>query len=122
MVVPQYLTRAGNFTLDANRQIVNADGMFVLSVRWWSIITLDEEVTAFSISQDGTIIAIDQTGLATPTDFSIGVAKVVNPGGLEKVGGNLYRMTPNANPDGELIVGYSSRSRSWYRFNRIWST
>lgn len=28
---PTYLTRAGNFTLDANRQLVNADGMFVLS-------------------------------------------------------------------------------------------
>jgi flagellar hook protein FlgE len=101
---PQYLTRAGNFTLDSNRQLVNADGMFVLSSDG-GIITLEEEVTAFSISQDGTIISIDQTGLATPTDFLVGVAKVVNPGGLEKVGGSLYRMTPNANPEGELVIG-----------------
>lgn len=101
---PQYLTRAGNFTLDANRQLVNSDGMFVLSSEGAPIV-LDEAVTAFSISQDGTIISIDQDGLATPTDFKIGVAKVVNPGGLEKVGGNLYRMTPNANPDGELTIG-----------------
>ncbi|RKP55463.1 flagellar hook-basal body complex protein [Cohnella endophytica] len=101
---PQYLTRAGNFTLDANRQLVNADGMFVLSSDGAPIV-LDEAVTAFSISQDGTIISIDQEGLATPTDFKIGVAKVVNPGGLEKVGGNLYRMTPNANAGGELTIG-----------------
>jgi flagellar hook protein FlgE len=29
---------------------------------------------------------------------------VVNPGGLEKVGGNLYRLTPNADTE-ELVVG-----------------
>ncbi|MFC5472021.1 flagellar basal body rod protein FlgG [Cohnella suwonensis] len=101
---PQYLTRAGNFTLDANRQLVNSDGMFVLSSEGAPIV-LDETITAFSISQDGTIVSVDQDGLATPTDFKIGVAKVVNPGGLEKVGGSLYRMTPNANPEGELTIG-----------------
>lgn len=101
---PQYLTRAGNFTLDANRQLVNGDGMFVMSADDGGPIVLDEGVTAFSISQDGTIVSIDQDGIATPTEFKVGVAKVVNPGGLEKVGGNLYRMTPNANPDGELVV------------------
>ncbi len=94
----QYLTRAGNFTLDANRQLVNADGMFVLAAGG-GIITLGEEVTAFSISNNGMIVSIDQNGIATPTDIAIGVTKVVNPSGLEKVGGNLYRMTPNANPD-----------------------
>ena len=31
----------------------------------------------------------------------LGVVKVVNPSGLEKLGGNLYRMTANANPDGD---------------------
>ena len=32
----------------------------------------------------------------------IGIGKVVNPEGLEKIGGNLYRMTANANPDGDV--------------------
>ncbi|KIL35293.1 flagellar basal body rod protein FlgG [Cohnella kolymensis] len=101
----QFLTRAGNFTLDSNRQLVNADGMFVMAADDGGPITLDEAVTAFSIGQDGTVMAIDQSGNATATEFKIGVAKVVNPGGLEKVGGNLYRMTPNANPDSALTVG-----------------
>lgn len=96
-----YLTRAGNFDLDANRQLVNADGMFVLD-SGGGIIQLDEEVTAFSISQTGEIISIGADGLAAPTGVFIAVTVVANPGGLEKVGGNLYRMTPNANPDGEL--------------------
>ncbi|TVX97660.1 flagellar hook-basal body complex protein [Cohnella terricola] len=107
---PRYLTRAGNFDLDANRQLVNADGMFVLAGDDGdgAPIQLDEGVTAFSISQTGEIIAIGADGRAEPTGIFIGVAIVANPGGLEKVGGNLYRMTPNANPDSELIVGFAS--------------
>jgi len=99
----QYLTRAGNFTLDASRQLVNADGMFVLQAGG-DIITLDEGITAFSISQNGEVIAIGADGIAEPTGMFVGVVKVQNPGGLEKVGGNLYRMTPNANPEGELEI------------------
>lgn len=95
-----YLTRAGNFTLDANRQLVNADGMLVASSEGEVPIQLDEAVTAFSISQSGEIISIGADGNATGTGTFIGVAKVTNPGGLEKVGGNLYRVTANANADG----------------------
>ncbi|OXS59679.1 flagellar basal body rod protein FlgG [Cohnella sp. CIP 111063] len=102
-----YLTRAGNFDLDANRQLVNADGMFVLD-SGGGIIQLDAEVTAFSISQTGEIIAIGADGLAEPTGIFIAVTVVSNPGGLEKVGGNLYRMTPNANPEGELELGQAA--------------
>ncbi|WP_168122247.1 flagellar basal body rod protein FlgG [Paenibacillus sp. HB172176] len=95
----QLLTRAGNFTLDADRQLVTSDGMFVLSSDG-SPIVLDEEVTAFSIAQDGTIIGVTADGQTEVAQ--IGIAKVVNPSGLEKLGGNLYRMTVNANPDGEF--------------------
>ncbi|WP_256761367.1 flagellar basal body rod protein FlgG [Cohnella sp. WQ 127256] len=100
---PNYLTRAGNFILDANRQLVNADGMFVRSVDG-DIITLEAEVKAFSISQTGEIISIDAEGLSTATGVFVGVAVVSNPSGLEKVGGNLYRMTPNADAE-ELVIG-----------------
>jgi flagellar hook protein FlgE len=95
-----YLTRAGNFTLDASRQLVNADGLLVASSDGTVPIQLDAAVTAFSIAQDGQIISIGADGNATPTGTYIGLAKVTNPGGLEKVGGNLYRVTANANTDG----------------------
>ncbi|MCC3376232.1 flagellar basal body rod protein FlgG [Cohnella sp. REN36] len=101
---PAYLTRAGNFTFDANRQLVNADGMFVMQADGGGIIQLPEDVTSYAIQQDGSIVSIDQDGNPTATGSVIGVAKVQNPGGLEKIGGNLYRMTPNANPDGELNI------------------
>jgi len=93
-----YLTRAGNFTLDGNRQLVTADGMFVQAAGGGNIV-LDEEVTAFSIAQDGSIIAIGADGSSEPTGIQIGVVKVANPAALEKVGGNLYRYNANANPD-----------------------
>ncbi|GGG12362.1 flagellar basal body rod protein FlgG [Paenibacillus abyssi] len=98
-----YLTRAGNFTLDANRQLVTGDGYFVNTVGG-GLITLGEEVTAFSIAQDGTIIAVNADGTSEPTDFQVGVVRVVNPNGLEKIGGNMYRVTPNASPDGVEVV------------------
>jgi flagellar basal-body rod protein FlgF len=99
-----YLTRAGNFTLDATGYLVNADGMYVLDSGGAAIQINPEEVTAFSISQDGSILPVDADGNAGEALAQIGVVKVVNPAGLEKVGGNLYRMTPNANPEAELTI------------------
>lgn len=98
---PTYLTRAGNFTLDGNRQLVNGDGLFVLSSDGEPIV-LGEEVTSFSIGQDGSILAVTVDG--TEAIAQLGIIKVVNPSGLEKVGGNLYQMTANANPDGEFEI------------------
>lgn len=98
-----YLTRAGNFTLDAERKLVNSDGMLVLDTAGTPI-QLGEDVTAFSISQNGEIISVLADGTSQPTGVSIGVVKVTNPGGLDKIGGNLYRSTPNAILDGALEI------------------
>lgn len=95
-----YLTRAGDFHLDAARNLVTSDGMLVMSSEGEPI-TLGEEVTAFTIAQDGSIIQKMADGTTEPGPF-IGVAKVTNPEGLEKIGSNMYRMTLNANADGEL--------------------
>jgi flagellar hook protein FlgE len=92
------LTRAGNFTVDANRNLVNSDGMFVMSSDG-DIITIDEEITAFSISQNGELIAVNADGTSEATGTFVAVARVTNPAGLDKVGGNLYRMTPNADAE-----------------------
>jgi flagellar hook protein FlgE len=101
-----YLTRAGNFTLDANRDLVTSDGLHVMTVGGSDKITLPVEVTAFTISQDGKIIGIDNTGASTDTGIQIGIIKVTNPGGLEKIGGNLYRSNSNSdvNPTPEVVA------------------
>lgn len=99
-----YLTRAGNFTIDAARQLVNGDGMRVLSADGEAIV-LDEDITAFRISATGEIISVLADGTTENTGIFIGVVPVANPAGLEKIGGNLYQMTTNANPEGELEIG-----------------
>lgn len=96
-----FLTRAGNFNLDAANQLVNGDGMRVLSSDGEPIV-LDEDITAFSIAQNGEIISVAADGTAEQTGIFIGVVRVTNPAGLEKLGGNLYRVTPNAMLDGEI--------------------
>jgi flagellar hook protein FlgE len=90
-----YLTRAGNFGLDALGNLVNSDGMLVVDNAGGPINIDPASVVQFSISQDGTIIK-KLVGGAIDNATKIGVYKVSNPAGLEKIGGNLYRATPNS--------------------------
>lgn len=68
------------------------------------VIELEDDIVAFSISQTGEIIAKRDDGTTEATDIRLGVIKVVNPEGLEKIGGNLYRLTPNAVEEGEAEI------------------
>lgn len=94
-----FLTRDGNFKLDAAGQVVTADGRLVMGVDGGPLPIIDTaEVTAFSIDQSGQFIGVNVDGTSAPIDgMQLAVVKVTNPSGLEKVGGNLYRVTPNAN-------------------------
>lgn len=95
-----YLTRAGDFHVDAARNLVTSDGLFVLD-NGGANITLEDDVVSFTIGQDGFINQTMADG-TVQAGARLGIGKVVNPSGLEKIGGNLYRMTANANPDGVL--------------------
>lgn len=95
-----FLTRAGDFHTDSSRNLITSDGLHVLDSNG-EIIQLGEDVTAFSISSDGTIVQTMADGTTEP-GVQIGVGKVSNPQGLEKIGGNLYRMSLNANAEGTL--------------------
>lgn len=93
-----YLTRDGSFKVDGNRNVVTSDGYLVLGVGG-DPITIPDGISAFSIGKDGSIISVNAAGEAEPTGLQIGVVKVTNPGGLEKIGGNMYRTNPNADPN-----------------------
>lgn len=99
---PPFLTRAGDFHIDAARNLVTSDGLFVVD-EGGAIINIPTDVTSFSIAQDGTIVQKMDDG-TTVAGAKLGVTKVVNPEGLEKIGGNLYRMTLNAEVDGVLVM------------------
>ncbi|OPA77599.1 flagellar basal body rod protein FlgG [Paenibacillus selenitireducens] len=98
-----FLTRAGDFHIDAERNIVTSDGMRVVGEGGGVLEPLEDTVVGLTIAQDGTLMFSNADG-SVSAGPKIGVVKVVNPEGLEKLGGNLYRVTANATLDGEFEV------------------
>ncbi|KGM46474.1 flagellar hook-basal body complex protein [Neobacillus niacini] len=91
----QFLTRAGNFTLDSSNNLVNQNGMFVVGQDGGKITIPDQYIT-FSIDANGSIIGVNPDGTSEDSGLKIGTIAVDNPKGLLKAGGSLYSLTPNA--------------------------
>jgi flagellar hook protein FlgE len=98
-----FLTRAGNFTFDTDGYLVTSNGMFVVDTAGDKIkipaTGTMKDVKSYSIGQDGKITYTDNAGNTATTTTGIGLAMVSNPGGLEKAGSNLYKITAAADPD-----------------------
>jgi flagellar hook protein FlgE len=100
-------TRAGNFTLDKNGDLVNASGQYVLGnpATPGSPPTYDDanlgpinipnDAQGVSVGNDGVVSYVDATG-AQQVAGRIAVAKFPNPGGLSRIGDNLYQASPNS--------------------------
>jgi flagellar hook protein FlgE len=108
-------TRAGNFYLDENGDLVNADGLYVRNVVDGDTINIPDTAKSFSIGIDGTVTYIDAAGTLQPAG-QITIAKFDNPEGLEKAGSNLFIETTNsggpeygtaggANGEGTIVAG-----------------
>jgi flagellar hook protein FlgE len=98
---PRYFTRAGNFTRDANGNLVNANGYFVMGGGSGTTpIKIDGNTySSYSIDANGNINAVRKTdgGIDTnPSGGPIATAVVSNPGGMEKVGNTMFRETTNS--------------------------
>lgn len=91
------LTRSGNFSLDKNGDLVTADGYNVLDTAGQKI-NIPNGAKSLSIQQNGSVSYItDVNGTSTAvSNQKIGLFLVTNPGGLEKLGSNLYRTTANS--------------------------
>ncbi len=106
-------TRDGSFKLNAQGQVVTADGMPVLS----GMQPIPPGATSVSVSQDGQVTV--QTANGTQT-FSLQLARFANPAGLRSMGGNLYEETaasgtpelgrPGEQGFGQTIQGYVENS------------
>jgi flagellar basal-body rod protein FlgG len=82
-------TRAGNLAVNADGQIVTADG-YVLE----PAITIPAEATAVQITRDG-IVEATLTGQTAPQQLGqLEIAAFINPAGLEAIGDNLFLETP----------------------------
>jgi flagellar basal-body rod protein FlgG len=79
-------TRDGSFKLNAQGQVVNIDGLPVLS--------------GFQTIPSGANVSIAQNGQVTvqtsggSSSFRLTLARFANPSGLQSMGGNLYSETP----------------------------
>lgn len=96
-------TRAGNFYLDAERNLVTSDGNFVLGMGAngeLDRIQIPNTFDSYDITRNGEIIGIDAEGQQTLIG-TLALGIVDNPQGLRKVGGSLYELTGNANADGQ---------------------
>lgn len=93
------LTRAGNFTLNNNGQLVNKDGFEVLM----DADSVENDDGSRTVQFSGEKSAfISDGGDVFDGDKKIGklsVIKVANPESLQKMGSTLYDYKPNMNPE-----------------------
>lgn len=89
-------TRAGNFKLDADGNVVTPNGD-----KLQPEMTVPASTTSIKIGGDGTVSAFDPTGTAT-TIGTLELYAFPNPTGLFSVGHNLYRAT---DASGEAVAG-----------------
>lgn len=90
-------TRAGSFHLDAQGNIVTADGNPLEPN-----ITIPANATSITIGTDGTVSVTQSGQIAAQQVGSIQLAMFPNPGGLNSVGNNLMLATTAS---GDPIVG-----------------
>lgn len=101
-------TRAGNFGLDSGGNLVTADGDFVIGYAYNAgsssfpmttanevKITVPAGGTNVSIAADGVVSYVDATG-TTQKLAQISMTKFPNPGGLERISGNLFAASNNS--------------------------
>jgi flagellar basal-body rod protein FlgG len=108
-------TRAGNLAINADGQLVTADGYAIEPA-----ITIPAEASAVNITRDG-LVEVTLTGQPEPQQVGqLELATFINPAGLEAIGDNLYLETPaSGSPNtstpgspgfGTLIQGYLENS------------
>jgi flagellar basal-body rod protein FlgG len=95
-----YYTRAGNFSLNANGQLVlgSANNGYLLEPNF----TVPPEATGIVVSADGLVQYSTQNSNTLTQLGQITMAKFVNPDGLLKLGDNLYQRT---DASGDVLTG-----------------
>lgn len=111
----QYLTRNGNFRLDATGRVVTPEGYPLVPN-----ITLAQDIIGFSISRDGTVTTFNSEDDLGTNAGQIQLLRVANPSGLKAQGGNYFTATqssgapaannPGVTGTGEIIQGSLERS------------
>ncbi|VAX17058.1 Flagellar basal-body rod protein FlgG [hydrothermal vent metagenome] len=104
-------TRAGNFQIDYNGQIVTTEGFLL-----YPTITIPQDTTLISIDSEGNISVAQPGSTGLNNIGQIELANFVNPAGLLSEGRNLYKETeasgtpiigtPDSNEFGSILQGF----------------
>lgn len=95
-----YYTQSGQFQLNGDGLLVNAQGLPLVPH-----IEVPEGSTGFTVGSDGVVTAV-LPGDSQPSELGqITLVNFTNPGGLEALGGNLYRETVASGMPVEGIPG-----------------
>jgi len=86
-------TRAGNFALNGDGQMVTEDGFLVAPG-----ITAPADAVGISINRVGGVQAIMADGSAPQDIGALEIARFINPSGLEAIGDNMLLETPASGP------------------------
>jgi flagellar hook protein FlgE len=90
-------TRLGAFTFDANGNLLDSSGYFVLDINGDPIIVPEYNTyTSISIQANGQITGVNSIGEITPLGSPIGIAVFPNPEGLQQQGTSHYSPTVNS--------------------------
>ncbi|HRO04128.1 MAG TPA: flagellar basal-body rod protein FlgG [Terricaulis sp.] len=82
-------TRAGNLAVNADGELVTADG-YALEPS----VTVPQDATAIQITRDG-VVEVVMSGQTDPQQIGqLELATFINPAGLEAIGDNLFLETP----------------------------
>ena len=105
--IPSY-SRAGNFNLNSQNQLVNSTGKFVLDVNGQSI-TYPDNLDNIIVGIDGQISGMDATGTRVAI-ATIALATFPNPVGLMNVGGNCFGETTNSGtPNDDPLTNFQGK-------------
>lgn len=104
-------TRAGNLALNAEGQLVTADG-YLLEPN----ITIPSEATSVNITRDG-VVEVTLQGQTAPQQVGqIELAAFINPAGLEAIGDNLFLQTPASGEPNVAAAGTDGMGTLMQRF------
>ncbi len=94
--VPKYYTRSGNFTRDANGDLVNPEGYYLTGWDGAANVKINVPANAQSVSVDsaGVVTVIPAAGPAVT--YNIQLAKFANQNGLVRLSGNRFSTSNNS--------------------------
>jgi len=107
-------TRAGNFSRDANGDVVTPEGYYLVGytidpltgapTATETTINVPANTKSVTIGQDGIVTTIDPAGVVTPV-AAISMAKFPNNEGLERVSGNKFAASNNSGAESVGTAG-----------------